>query len=224
MIRRKWLLGVVVLLVAAPFLHPGVRAAVWQSFSAESIADIAAYLRGFGLWMPVISFVLMIVQALVAPLPSSLVAGANGVLFGVWWGSLLSWAGALAGAAASFWIARLLGQRVAGRWIPPERMAQIERLSESHGFWIVLAARLTPLISVDFIGYLAGLSRMRFDRYMLANAIGIAPGMIAYTVLGHDLALARDSIWRVSLILLGGLLLFLLGRWWLRRTTGAAFG
>ena len=29
------------------------------------------------------------------------------------------------------------------------------------------------MISLDFIGYLAGLSSMRLDRYVLANVIGI---------------------------------------------------
>jgi uncharacterized membrane protein YdjX (TVP38/TMEM64 family) len=81
----------------------------------------------------------------------------------------------------------------------------------------VLMARLTPIISLDAIGYLAGLSQMRFGSYMLANAIGIAPGMAAYTILGHDLALAQTVTWRASLILLGGFIAFLAGRWWLRR-------
>lgn len=66
---------------------------------------------------------------------------------------------------------------------------------------------------------------MSFWRYTLANAIGLLPAMFAYTVLGHDLALARDSTWRISLLLLGGLAVFLAGRWWLirqRRRVGVA--
>ncbi len=196
-------------------LKPGWPAAVQMAFDAESVHEVAGYLRGFGLWTPAVSLLLMIAQAVIAPLPSSLIAGANGVLYGVWWGSLLSWAGGLAGAMASFWLARLLGEGVVGRWIEPRYIERIDRLGEVHGFWIVLAARLTPVISLDFIGYLAGLSRMRFGRYMLANLIGIAPGMLAYTLLGHDLALAQISGWRVSLILLAGLVLYLVGRRWL---------
>jgi uncharacterized membrane protein YdjX (TVP38/TMEM64 family) len=73
----------------------------------------------------------------------------------------------------------------------------------------VLVARLTPVISLDFIAYLAGLSSMRFDRYVLANVIGIAPGMFAYTILGNDLTTAQASAWRVSLILLCGVGLYI---------------
>jgi uncharacterized membrane protein YdjX (TVP38/TMEM64 family) len=158
-----------------------------------------------------------VAQSLVAPLPGSLVAAANGVIFGVWWGTLLSYAGGLLGAAATFWVSRRVGREAVARRLGPDRIAQVDRLGSAHGFWIVLAARLTPVVSLDFIGYLAGLSRMSFRRYMLANAIGVAPGMWAYTALGHDLGLARASAERVALLLLAGLGLYLAGRWWLRR-------
>jgi uncharacterized membrane protein YdjX (TVP38/TMEM64 family) len=196
---------------------PNWLTAIGQIFSTQSIQVVAEYIRGFGLWAPTISIILMTLQAVIAPLPSPLIAGANGILFGIWWGTFISWIGGLAGAAVSFWLARSLGQSFAGHWIKPQYLRQIDRFGQWHGFWIVLAARLTPVISLDFIGYLAGLSRMRFGQYMLANAIGLTPGMLAYTILGHDLALAQISTWRVSLILLCGLVLFLTGRWWLSR-------
>ncbi|MCU0493794.1 MAG: hypothetical protein MUD01_19560, partial [Chloroflexaceae bacterium] len=66
-------------------------------------------------------------------------------------------------------------------------------------------------------GYLAGISRMPFKRYMLASAIGMAPGMFAYTVLGYDLTQANQATWRIGLMLAGLALLYLLGRWLMQR-------
>jgi uncharacterized membrane protein YdjX (TVP38/TMEM64 family) len=48
-------------------------------------------------------------QAIVAPLPAFLVTAANGMVFGRFWGVLISWIGALMGALTSFYIARLFG-------------------------------------------------------------------------------------------------------------------
>lgn len=220
--RHRWQLwfGIAIILclvVIAFLLNPGWLAVIRQAFSPDSIQSLADYLRGFGILAPLISLALMVLQAVIAPLPSSLIAGANGIIFGLWWGTLLSWGGNVLGASVSFWMARWLGRDAVARWVHPRYLTQVDALSERHGFGIVLAARLTPIISLDFIGYLAGMSRMKFRDYTLANIIGLAPGMFAYTMLGNDLASAEASIWRVSLILLGGLVLYLAGRWWLRR-------
>src|SRR5215218_7804347 len=54
------------------------------------IAGLRDYIVSFGLWAPVASCFLMVLQALVAPVPSFLITFANGLAFGVFWGWLLS--------------------------------------------------------------------------------------------------------------------------------------
>jgi uncharacterized membrane protein YdjX (TVP38/TMEM64 family) len=198
-------------------IRPDWAAALMWAFNAETIGEVAAYLRGFGAWTPAISLALMVAQSVVAPLPGSLVAAANGVVFGVWWGTLLSWAGGLLGGTASFWLARWLGRDAVARLAGGSRLERADQFGAAQGFWLILVARLIPLISFDFISYLAGLSRMRYADFLLATAIGMLPGTFAWTALGHDLALARGSVWRLSLIGLFLALAGLGGRWWLRR-------
>jgi uncharacterized membrane protein YdjX (TVP38/TMEM64 family) len=210
------LVALAALLILAALARPGWLLAAWRTLDADSIAGVAAYVRGFGLWAPAISLLLMLLQAVIAPLPGSIVAAANGVIFGVWWGTLLSWVGGLLGATASFWLARLLGQRVVERWFSRARLERMEAIGASQGFWLVLLARLTPLVSFDLISYLAGLSTISFGRFMLATAIGMLPGTFAWTALGHDLALAQTTTWRLSLLALFAVAAALAGRWWRR--------
>src|SRR3712207_6735532 len=102
MLMRRVLLIAIALAFALLLLllNPAWVALLWRMFSVESMAEVAAYLRGFGAWTPVISILLMILQAVIAPLPGSLVASANGIVFGIWWGTLLSWAGGILGGTA----------------------------------------------------------------------------------------------------------------------------
>lgn len=217
-----------VLIVAVAFafallllvLNPAWVEVLWRMFSVESMTEVAAYLRSFGAWTPVISILLMILQAVISPLPGSLVASANGIVFGIWWGTLLSWVGGILGGTASFWLARWLGQGAVARLAGGKRLDQANRLSEAEGFWIILIARLVPLISFDWISYLAGVSRMRYTHFLLATAVGMLPGTFAWTALGHDLVMARDSTWRISLIGIFMVLACLAGRWWMRRQRG----
>lgn len=212
---RRWVPGLLgaAVLGAAVLALPALRAAL----SADSIAAAAAALRGFGVWAPLASLALMVLQAVVAPVPGSLLVAANGVIFGLGWGALLSWAGGLLGASASFWIARRFGQAAVARLGGAAGAAWLERISRPDSFWFLLAARLIPLLSFDAISYLAGLSGMSYPRFLLATAVGMLPGTLAWTALGHDLALARQATWRLGaagLLALAGLLA---ARWWLRR-------
>jgi uncharacterized membrane protein YdjX (TVP38/TMEM64 family) len=80
-----------------------------------------------------------------------------------------------------------------------------------------MMARLIPLISVDFISYLAGVSTLSYPRFLLATAIGSIPGIFVYTTLGNDLGRAQTSILNISLITLFFVVVFIAGRWWVRR-------
>lgn len=223
-LKRLVPIAIVLLLALAVWLRPGWWATALGALDTSSIASIAAYIRGFGLWAPAISLLLMVLQSVIAPLPGSLVAATNGVVFGVWWGTLLSWAGGLLGATASFWLARLLGHGLVARWFGRGRLEQIDQLGARHGFGVVLIARLTPLVSFDFISYLAGLSGISFGRFMLATALGMLPGTFAWTALGHDVLLAQTTTWRLSLFALCAAIAALAGVWWRRRIARSATG
>jgi uncharacterized membrane protein YdjX (TVP38/TMEM64 family) len=126
---RPLALAIVGVVVGVPgfayVLIPSFRTAFDQALLILTSADIEAavaalveFLRSFGLWAPAISAALMVFQSVAAPLPAFLLTFANGMLFGWFWGAALSWAGAMAGAALCFWIARSLGrpavERLAG--------------------------------------------------------------------------------------------------------------
>lgn len=216
--RRFWIF---VALVACAVLlwRREWLAQLWQLYSVDSMLQVADYVRSFGVWTPLVSLLLMVAQTVIAPLPGSLIAAANGIVFGIWWGTLLSWLGGLLGGSLAFAIARWLGRDAVTRLLGQAHLEAAQEFSQREGFWIVLVARLIPLISFDLISYLAGLSTMSYPKFLLATAIGMLPGTFAWTALGHDLALAETSAWRISLIALifvGGIIG---GRWWLRRAS-----
>lgn len=218
MARRWWVLGgVVLLIVVIALAQPRWLMLVWRMVSADSIERVATYLRSFGVWTPLASLGLMVLQSVVAPLPGSLIAAANGVVFGIWWGTLLSWLGGLLGGSLSFAIARCFGRGVVARFVAKGQLERADRLSATDGFWLVLVARLIPLISFDLISYLAGLSRLRYRSFLLATAIGMLPGSFAWTALGHDLAQAQTTTWRLSFLALFAVVATLAARWWMRR-------
>ena len=191
--RAVRLLRLVLLaIVAAPF----VLLCAFQRFPSEvhqalgllgrgDIAGLRDYILSFGLWAPVASCFLMVLQALVAPVPSFLITFANGLAFGVFWGWMLSLFGHVLAAAVCFGISRSLG-RVPVEVLVGRRASSPQTAGSPGGVYAVFVGRLIPGVAFDVISYAAGLTRMRFRNFLAATALGIFPQTFLYSYLGRQ--------------------------------------
>jgi len=149
------------------------------------VAGLRDYILSFGAWAPIVSALLMVLQALVAPLPAFLLSFANGLAFGVFWGGMLSLASASLAAAVIFSIARFLGRGPAEAIVGRAHLGAADRWFLRWGAYAVLFARLVPVVSFDVVSYAAGLTSMRFWRFMIATIIGMAPATFIYSFFGE---------------------------------------
>ena len=185
---------VLLLVIAALFgllylLSAGFRSEVNQALGILGRGDIAGvrdYILSFGLWAPIASCFLMVLQALVAPVPSFLVTFANGLAFGVFWGWMLSLFGHVLAAAVCFWISRALGREPVEVLVGKTGLQSADRWFAKWGIYAVFAGRLVPGVAFDVISYAAGLTRMRFRNFLVATALGIFPQTFLYSYLGRQ--------------------------------------
>lgn len=162
------------------FLHQAVRL-----LGQADVEALKAFLLSFGAWAPVISFLLMVLQSLIAPLPAFVLTLTNGLLFGALWGSVLSWGSAMAAAALCFGLSRLFGRRMVEKLVSPSPLARMDAFFARYGKHSVLVARLLPWISFDLVSYGAGLSAMGFWGFWSMTAIGQLPATFFYSYLGE---------------------------------------
>ena len=147
--------------------------------------DLArGYILGFGIWAPVVSFLLMLLQSVAAPLPAFIITFANAGIFGWIKGAILSWSSAMAGAALCFYIARLLGRNTVEKLTSKAAIKRLDEFFEKYGKHTVLIARLIPFISFDIVSYAAGLTAMGFWEFFIATGVGQLPATIIYSYIG----------------------------------------
>ncbi len=148
----------------------------------ESLRD---YIRSFGNWAPVVSILLLVFQALAAPIPGFVVVFANGLAFGLFWGWVFSLAGQVLAAALCFWIARTLGRGPTSAIVGRLGVESADRWFARWGAHAVLVTRIVPGMAFDAVSYAAGLTKMGFLRFIGATAIGTAPTTLLYAYLGE---------------------------------------
>ena len=152
--------------------------------SMLNLESLKQYILSFGIWAPIISFTLMILQSVAAPLPAFLITFANATLFGWVKGAILSWTSAMAGATVCFYIARFLGRDVVEKLTSKFAIDSIDEFFDKYGKHTVLIARLLPFISFDLVSYAAGLTSMSFTSFFIATGVGQLPATIVYSYVG----------------------------------------
>src|ERR687890_620741 len=190
----RWLRVLLLAAVAALFgllylLSRGFRSEINQALGLLGRGDIAGlrdYILSYGLWAPVASLFLMVLQALVAPVPSFLITFANGLAFGVFWGWMLSLFGHVLAAAVCFGISRALGRVPVEVLVGRTGLESADRWFARGGVYAVFAGRLLPGVAFDALSYAAGLTLMRFRNFIAATALGIFPQTFLYSYLGRQ--------------------------------------
>ncbi len=185
---KYWIaIGVTLIAIGIYFLVPSANSGIKRIFSMFATGDfenVRAFVASYGNYAMAVSFLLMILQSVVAPLPAFLITFANANLFGWWQGAILSWSSAMAGASLCFGLARWLGREAVEKLTSKAGLQEVDNFFEKHGKQSILIARLLPFISFDIVSYAAGLTSMSFKSFFIATGIGQLPATIIYSYVG----------------------------------------
>lgn len=181
---------VVVAAVALAFIIPQSRNAIMHVVGMLGSADVEAvkeYIRSFGALAVIISILLMILQSVAAPIPAFLITLANAAVFGWVWGAVISWAGAMLGAALCFGLSRLFGRDAVSKLTGKGVLQSVDQFFVSYGAKSIFIARLLPFVPFDPISYAAGLTGMGFLPFFVATGLGQLPATIIYSYAGSTM-------------------------------------
>ncbi|MDO5044858.1 MAG: TVP38/TMEM64 family protein, partial [Coriobacteriia bacterium] len=103
------ILAFLILAILIYLFVPPVNAfmnSVFEKFTSGNFDEVRNFIGHYGAQAAFISFILMILQSLIAPIPAFVITIANANLFGWWQGAILSWVSSMVGASLCFLIAR----------------------------------------------------------------------------------------------------------------------
>lgn len=181
------------------------------------IIALADYLRSFGPWSIVVTIILFIVMTFTIVFPFMILSGAAGIMYGLFWGIIISWAGEVIGAIVMFVFARYFFRKMLESWIQKSKyLKQVDDYSAENGFKALLIARLLPLAPSGIITAVAAISRISFKDFFLATVLGKLPPVVIKVLLGHDIVFAGENMTRLILIVVLVVVIYL-GLWWYKR-------
>jgi uncharacterized membrane protein YdjX (TVP38/TMEM64 family) len=151
------------------------------------LAALRQYILAWGLLAPVVYFLAVIIEVVVAPIPGTLLYAPSGAIFGGLMGGALSLMGNVTGAGIACWLGRTLGEAWVARRAAASSLARHRERLLSRGAWVIFLLRLNPLTSSDLVSYVAGAMGVPVRRVVLGTLAGMAPACFLQAYLAASL-------------------------------------
>lgn len=202
-IQLGLLSGLVTLGLLVYVLVPGFYDDMWELILSGDVQRMAEVLQSYGPWAMVISFVLDVLINALGFLPSIFFSTANGLLFGVVPGIIISWLAETVGVVLSFMIMRYILRDTAHKVIEKsEFLLKVDDFSGKNGLVMMLFARSIPYFPSGIITALGAISQISLRDYIIANLIGKLPSTALEVIVGHDTVLLQDNLGRLAVVVL----------------------
>ena len=210
-IQLGLLSGLVILGVLVYVLVPGFYDDMWELILSGDVQRMAEVLQSYGPWAMVISFALDVLINALGFLPSIFFSTANGLLFGVVPGIIISWLAETVGVVLSFMIMRYILRDTAHKVIEKsEFLLKVDDFSGKNGLVMMLFARSIPYFPSGIITALGAISQISLRDYIIANLIGKFPSTALEVIVGHDTVLLQDNLGRLAVVVLVATVIYFL--------------
>ena len=165
-------------------------AIAWQFPPLSSIASpeqIGPMLQALAAepWAPLLVLGVYIVGGLIA-FPVTILIAATAAAFGPLFGLAYAATGSLLSAAVTFAIGLAIGRDTLRSVIGP-RLKRVQRRIVSGGVLAIAAIRLIPIAPFTVVNLVAGASDIRIGAFMAGTILGMLPGWIVMSALGHQI-------------------------------------
>jgi phospholipase D1/2 len=136
--------------------------------------------------------------------------GATVLALGPVVGFVCSAVGVLLAAAATFASGRLIGRDALRRWLGP-RLESLEKRVSQHGVLAVALVRKVPIAPFTIVNMLLGAIGFRFRDFLVGTALGMLPGIAAFSFLSDRVINAWRQPTVTNVALIGAAVLLWLG-------------
>ena len=174
-----------------------------------NVNGLVEYLRSFGPWAMVVSFFLDVLINAGSIFPSIFLSTANGLIFGLPLGILISWLAETVGVVISFLLMRFFFRSTAEKLIAKSNsLKHIDEASGKHGLEWMAFARALPYFPSGILTAIGAVSSISVRDYIIANLIGKFPSTALEVVIGHDLVNYKEHSDRLAVLVIVVVVIF----------------
>jgi len=172
-------------------------------FSRIGIENIKNIITAGGIWSPLLFILFHTLTIIVAPFEGSFLMLASGTLFGYWLGVIYTIIAGFLGSSINFWISRVFGTKIVEKLIGHNGVNDLNKISHTINAHPILLMPLMATGLFDIIGYAAGLTKVKYQKFLIAVSFSSLINVPVYVAVGRGLIEGDNTvIWLFVAILL----------------------
>ena len=209
---------IVALFAVVHFVAPEFLPEIFELLKNGDIQETAEYIKSYGELAVVFAFLLtLFVNALGFP-PAIIFSTANTLIFGIFWGIVISVAAETVGVTVSFLLLRFFFRDSAEKLIQKSKfLSSIDKYSSEKGFMVMLIARMVPYIPSGVLNAVGALSSLNLRDYFIASFIGKFPSTGIEAIIGHDAIMQQEDNTRIIIVVILAIVLIVGALWYERK-------
>ena len=209
---------IVALFTVIHWIAPEFLPEIFELLRNGDIQETAEYIKSYGEMAIVFSFLLtLFVNALGFP-PAIIFSTANTLIFGIFWGIVLSVVAETVGVTISFLLLRFFFRDSAKQLIKKNKfLSSVDKYSSKKGFLVMLIARMVPYIPSGVLNAVGALSSLNLRDYFIASLIGKFPSTGIEAIIGHDAILQQEDNTRIIVVVILAIILIVGALWYERK-------
>jgi len=149
-----------------------------------SLEAFKQYINDFGAKADIAFFIIQLVSVIFAPIPSNISSAAGGMIFGLWKSFIISTTAIISGSVLVFLLARKLGKPFADRFVSPKISCKYGCLLAEKGDMLLALVFLLPFLLDDVVCIVAGLSNIKFSKFLIILLFTKPWGILAASAIG----------------------------------------
>jgi len=154
--------------------------------------ELISFLYSFKEISFLIYILLIVIGVIFAPIHPFIFYVAGGIVFGPYLSWVLTMVGVTIGSSIAFKISKRYGRGFVEKNISKEKIDKFDKISDKYGSISIFLLRVNPLTSSDIWSYIAGLTRIKFWKFLMWTLLGLAPAIFVQTYFGK--AIGENAI------------------------------
>lgn len=180
-IRNALLASIMIVIIVVLIRYSGLA----DYLTVEKLDKLKTDAETYGYMAHLIYTLINIVNAFVG-FPVIIIKFMGGLVFGTFWGTLLTSIGSTLGAVLSFLSSRYIAKNFAKRMVQKsESLKKIYYGVEKNGWEMIMLTRLIPIFPYSFQNYVYGITDIKLTTYTLATFIFMLPSNFGITYLAE---------------------------------------
>ena len=217
--NKKRLIGllIIIFLVLGFFLYSYLTKGFFYNVINLNQEELISFLSSFEKASFLIYILLIIIGVVIAPIHPFLFYVAGGIIFGPYTSWVLTMIGVTIGSSIAFKLSKLYGRRFVEKNVSKKSMNRFDKLSKKYGALSIFLLRINIITSSDIWSYVAGLTKIKFWKFLMWTILGLAPVIFIQVYFG-DIVGANPFLFKIfvgiaiiylTIVLLSSIYLFI---------------